>query len=229
MPDLKNIPWKIIPDWFKGNRLHILMYHSISVNEKDPHSTSPVVFEKHMQFLKKKQVVSLADGLKKILLRQALKDTYVITFDDGLLDFYTTALPILRHFGYPACMFLPTGLMGKTSTWDSYDTTKPLMTWQQAADCQAFDVTFGSHGVAHKRLTELAGDKIISELSGSLADLKDHLDNIVLALAYPGGYFNASVKDATIKAGYHYGLGTASHWGNGQETDPFQLRRQRLK
>jgi len=229
VPDLKNIPWKIIPDWLKGNRLHILMYHSISMNDKDPHATSPVVFEKHMQFLMNKHVVSFIDGLSRIDLGLPLKDTYVITFDDGLLDFYTTALPILRSFGFPVSMFLPTGLMGKTSTWDSYDTTKTLMTWQQASECQAFNVTFGSHGVAHKRLTELAGDELFSELSGSMADLKSNLENIVPALAYPGGYFNVSVIYAAIKTGYDYGLGTASHWGNGSETDHYKLRRERLK
>ena len=61
---LKNVPWRYLPDWLSGNRLRILMYHSISDNPRDPHALAPVEFVRQMNFLQDKKVVSLIEGLR---------------------------------------------------------------------------------------------------------------------------------------------------------------------
>ena len=146
------IPWRELPSWLLGNRLRILMYHSISDNPHDPHAISPNVFRQQMQALRTLRVVSLAEGLA-LLDAQKLRKSVIITFDDALSDFYTTALPMLIEFAYPATVFVPTGLVGQYATWDSYDKTKRLMSWQQLESCQRFGVVFGSHTVNHANLT----------------------------------------------------------------------------
>lgn len=225
---LKKIPWKNLPQWLTGNRLHILMYHSISANPEDPHAISPERFLKQMQFLRDKRVLSLSDALTKLGTREHISGDYVITFDDGLLDFYTTALPILKDFGYPVTMFLPTELVGKTSTWDSYDKTKPLMDWDQITECQQWNVTLGSHSAFHSRLTELTDTGVNQELTLSLQTLKANCSKFIPALAYPGGFSNESVASHAKQAGYLCALGAASRWGNGPETDFYHLRRERF-
>ena len=225
---LKKIPWKNLPRWLTGNRLHILMYHSISANPADPHAISPERFLKQMQFLRDKRVLSLSDALTKLGTREHISGDYVITFDDGLLDFYTNALPILKDFGYPVTMFLPTALVGKTSTWDSYDKTKPLMDWDQITECQQWNVTLGSHTASHSRLTELTDTGVNQELTLSLQTLKANCSKFIPALAYPGGYYNESIAFHAKQAGYLCALGAASRWGNGPETDFFHLRRERF-
>jgi len=218
-----------LPSWLIGNRLHILMYHSIAYNPHDPHAVPPAEFRKHMQILQSKQVVSLENGLEYLSQGHPLRDVYVITFDDALLDFYTNVMPVIREFDYPVTMFVPTGLVGQYSLWDSYDTSKPLMNWRQMAECQKYKVTFGSHTVNHVRLTECTDDVIADELSVSLQALRDHLENVIPALAYPGGYQDERVRDAAQAAGYICAVGTASRWGNGSESDFFQLRRERFQ
>lgn len=77
------------------------------------------VFEKQMKFLKKHfSVVSLAD-----LLDLWKKKTYdrkqqycVITFDDGWVDNYIYAYPVLRKYSIPATIFLSTSFIG-TPNW----------------------------------------------------------------------------------------------------------------
>ena len=204
------------------------MYHSISENLRDPHAIPPIEFKRQMESLRAAHVVSLTEGLELLRDSRSLKGTWAITFDDGFLDFYTNALPILRESNYPVTMFVPTGLVGSYSTWDSYDKTKPLITWRQMEECQQWNVSFGSHTVNHARLTECSDQELMDELQTSLQTLRDRLEHFIPVLAYPGGYQDARIRQAVQNAGYHCALGTSSRWGNGTESDLFQLRRQRF-
>lgn len=226
MKKLKTIPWSSLPAWSIGNRLRILMYHSIADNHSDPHATSLAEFEHQMVSLQAANVISLAESLKLLKENLPLKNTCVVTFDDAFLDFYTSAIPIIREFQYPVTMFVPTGMLGGKASWDSFDKNKTLMTWEQLEECQKWKVSFGSHTVNHARLTECTDEILIHELQSSLQTLQNKLENIILALAYPGGYQDERVRQAARSAGYGCALGTSSRWGNGPESDLFQLRRQ---
>lgn len=226
MHSFSTIPWRILPSWLIGSRLKILMYHGISENPHDPHAISPAEFTRQMFILRSENVVSLAKGLELLKSKCSLKKTWVITFDDGLLDFFTNGLPVLREFNYPATMFVPTGLVGLSSIWDSYDKTKPLMTWEQLKECQQWNISFGSHTVSHARLTDCTDEILMDELQISIQTLHNRLENVIPALAYPGGFQDERVRQAAHNAGYSYALATSSRWGNGPESDLFQLRRQ---
>lgn len=228
MSMLRKIPWRILPAWLRGNRLRIAMYHSIADNPRDPHAVSPVAFKRQMQAMQTERVVSLDEALRLLHLPQSLKNIRVITFDDSLADFYTTALPILRDFGYPVTMFVPTGLVGTNATWDSYDKSKSLMGWDELEKCQQWRVSFGSHTVNHLRLVDCAESTLIDELQTSYLTLSARLEHVLPALAYPGGYHNPRIRAAAQAAGYTCALGAASRWGNGPESDVFQLRRERV-
>jgi peptidoglycan/xylan/chitin deacetylase (PgdA/CDA1 family) len=224
-----HVPGQELSAWFLGNRLHILMYHSISENTRDPHAISQAEFKRQMVSLQTLHIVSLAEGLRLLKEKCSLKNTLVITFDDALMDFYTNALPILKEVGYPVTMFVPTGLVGKSANWDSYDKSKPLMTWGQLEECQQWNVTFGSHTLNHVRLTECSDETLMEELQKSLQTLQNRLKAVTPALAYPGGYHNTRVRQVANAAGYLCALGASSRWGNGPESDLFQLRRQHFK
>jgi peptidoglycan/xylan/chitin deacetylase (PgdA/CDA1 family) len=80
---------------------------------------STSVFDMHVKFLKANYDViglnDLIDVWKKGNVRS--QDRYcVITFDDGWLDGYTNAYPILNRHRVPATMFLPTSYIG-TRRW----------------------------------------------------------------------------------------------------------------
>ena len=77
------------------------------------------VFERHMLFLLEQfQVISLDELLDRWTAgdwdRQARY--CVVTFDDGWLDNYRYAYPIMRKLGIPATIFLPTDFVG-THEW----------------------------------------------------------------------------------------------------------------
>ena len=109
---------------FRKKGTVILMYHSISqdsdIDILIDNKVSPNNFEKQMQYIaKKKKVISLAAFLDYTKNKdKRLKNSVVITFDDGYLDNYTVALPILKKYGLPATFFITTGLIGKASVYD---------------------------------------------------------------------------------------------------------------
>ena len=228
MRTLRRVPWRVIPAWLAGNRLKILMYHSISDNPFDRHAVSPTLFQEQMCFLRSKRVISLAEALSYLHAGCVLKNVYVITFDDALLDFYTHALPVLRELNYPATIFVPTGLVGGAAVWDSCVPSKPLMTWEQMTECQRYQISFGSHTVNHIRLTECTDDVAREELLISYKMLCDRFDTVIPALAYPGGYYDSRVARLAQSAGYTCAFTASSRWGNGPETDLFRLRRQKF-
>ena len=228
MNRIRHLPWRVLPSWLLDKRLHILMYHGVSDDLSDPHAMPPEEFHRQMQALQSKQVVSLHEGLEYLQDGSPLHNMTVITFDDALLEFYSNALPILQDFGFPITMFIPTGLVGGKAAWDSFDQSKPLMTWKQLEECQKGNVSFGSHTVNHAVLTKCDDVSLRNELAISLQTLRERLENVLPVLAYPGGFQDERVRMAARQAGYRGGLGVSSRWGNGRESDLMQLRRERF-
>ena len=104
-----------------------------------------------------------------------------ITFDDGFLDFYTNAAPILREFGFQATMFLPTGLIGGSNGFKNRD----CMNWKQVEELHGLGCEFGSHTVNHPELVRLSWDEIANELGGAKSEIENRLGAPVKAFAYP--------------------------------------------
>ena len=77
------------------------------------------VFDMHLQFLQKHfKILTLAELLER--WRKRVWDwserNCVLTFDDGWLDNYLYAYPLLKKYGLPATIFLPTDFIG-THDW----------------------------------------------------------------------------------------------------------------
>lgn len=93
----------------------ILVYHSLAGAHSpwiDPsNAEDPQVFARQMRFLaENRHVVALADLASALAAGRTLRaGTVAITFDDGYLDNYTIAAPILARLGLPATFFLATG------------------------------------------------------------------------------------------------------------------------
>jgi peptidoglycan/xylan/chitin deacetylase (PgdA/CDA1 family) len=108
---------------YRGAKLLIITYHSIiPSSDRDAFLGFPAdLFEVHLKFIRKNfKIVSMKEGLKTLYDGNS-RDFYVaINFDDGYMDNYINAYPLLRKYNVPATIFLTTDYIGKSCIfwWD---------------------------------------------------------------------------------------------------------------
>ena len=112
--------------WRHRGKVLVLMYHRVlsseEVSRRSVQSGMYVldsVFSEHMRFLKDHFIVLSLQELLSLWQTGTLNEQArycVITFDDGWLDNYLHAYPILRRLELPATIFLPTDYVG-TDQW----------------------------------------------------------------------------------------------------------------
>lgn len=104
----------------------VLMYHRIINYDTDPWdlAVSPENFEEQLQVLKNYNVVPIST-LESWLTKenQIPKKTVAITFDDGYIDNYTNAKPLLESYQMPAVFFIATEAIEKQQEywWDALE------------------------------------------------------------------------------------------------------------
>jgi peptidoglycan/xylan/chitin deacetylase (PgdA/CDA1 family) len=189
----------------------VLLYHRITVTtpQEDPLrlSISPEVFDKQMQYLHKNRFTSfslneLIEPNKK--LENCKAKPIAITFDDGYLDNYSHAFPILLKYGFSAMIFLVTDYVGKMNVWDT-SSPVPLMGWSQVKEMAGYGMSFQSHTRTHPNLLTLDDGAVTNELLGSRHQLEDTLGVPVRHIAYPYGRFDQRVNRLAGLAGYQAG------------------------
>jgi len=176
-------------------QIPILMYHSIS-NHLDDHLhpyyrtvTTPERFEQQMRFLSQSgyQVLTVSEAVLLLQKTSELpmsldsqRPKVVITFDDGLRDFYTSAYPILDKFGFKATMFLTSGLINKI-----FPTGRECLREAEIVELAAKGIEFGSHTENHPQLKKLSIAEIAHELSASKTTIETIVRYPVTLFSYP--------------------------------------------
>ncbi len=189
----------------------ILLYHSIS-EEATPQFRKWTVrgetFAAHMAYLHDCQYTPIT----VTQLAQALTDTgarlperpVVLTFDDGLADFYTGALPVLKRYGFAATLYITAGFVGGISRWlhPMGEGERPMLSWAQVAEISASGIECGAHSRSHPELDTLSPLAAWDEIACSKIELEQHIGRPVETFAYPHGYYSPAVRRLVQEAGY---------------------------
>ncbi len=100
-----------------GRPLQVFAYHRVhgaADGVFDP--VHPAVFEMHVAHLARRyRVLPLSEAVERMYSGSLPPRAVAVTFDDGYLDNYTHAFPVLRRHGVPATIFLTTGAIGTGS------------------------------------------------------------------------------------------------------------------
>lgn len=178
----------------------ILLYHHIGENAaNNRYYISPQVFEKQMQELKNwgYQTITAAYLAEVILQGGSLPGRpVVITFDDGDLDVFENAFPILDELGFVATMYVVSNYMDQPN----YISTEQLQQLAQAG------WEIGSHSSNHYDLTLNYG-LLYQELYQSRQDIETRVGVQVSTFAYPFGKVDPNVFAKTRDYGYAAGMG----------------------
>jgi peptidoglycan/xylan/chitin deacetylase (PgdA/CDA1 family) len=210
--------------WAKS--LTVVNYHRIN----DPYrkdfdsfkpnvSATPQDFDRQLAYLAQwfnvvslKDIVAWLDGRKDLPPHAAL-----ITFDDGYLDNYTSAFPVLQKYKFPALIFLTTGHIG---------TNAPFY-WDMAAYCFAHTqndhLAFPDGRVKHWSDSSEQREQVSKhwiEFMKTLpqAEKQVYVDNLptLLGVSIPAGFFRRLMMDwdqvrEMQKAGMEFGAHTIHH------------------
>lgn len=201
--------------------IRILTYHRISYRKHPYLSVSPRQFYRQMDYLFHNgyRVISLDDFYRyKQNGKMSFAKTVIITFDDGYLDNYNNALPILKRHGFTATVFLATGFIGKEYLGEK------MLDWAKIREMGKNGVNFGSHSASHPFLTKVTREKAEKEIKDSKTTIEEVINKKITFFSYPAGDFNEAVQHIVQKCGY-LGACTTISGGNNFYGELFALKR----
>lgn len=127
-----------------------------------------------------------------------------ISFDDGYLDNYTEALPVLQKFGFTASCYLVSGLLGRSNLWAVGQDVQesPLMSTPQVRSWLDAGMSIGSHTHSHAHLCRIEPTLAAREIEESKAFLETSFQCPISDFCYPYGEFDAETIRLVRDAGY---------------------------
>lgn len=199
-----------------------LMYHSVSEGNTNA-IISPENFRKHLETIRDNGFtpVSLDELIAYVDFGTPLPEKPVlITFDDGYLNNYTEAFPIIQEFGFKATIFAIVSSVGK----DTYKGTTHKMnshfSYEQAREMIASGLvsvqshTYDMHQWAafegsvkqpRETVLRLENESLLDYITHFEGDflagktlIEDELEQSLLGFAYPLGKYNA-ITDFILK------------------------------
>lgn len=186
-------------------KVPILMYHYISTPPEDADvyrvdlSVEPAVFREQMAYLAANgySTIDFYDLSLAITGKIELPPKPVIlTLDDGYVDSYYNAFPILREFGFKATFFIITEFIDKG--YAGY------MNWAMIEEMAGAGMRMESHSKTHPDLRGQEHDYLVWQILGSQQTLAAHIGYTPRYFSYPSGYYD----EATIEV-----LRALDFWG----------------
>ncbi len=183
-------PWPGVP---------VLMYHRIdAVVPRDAVgrdlTVEPAAFEAQLRYLREHRIATLtaADLVERLARGRHPMRAVVLTFDDGYADNATTALPLLRKYGFRGTFYVSSGFVG----------TPRHVTWGQMRAMRAAGSEVACHGTEHLDLSTLDREGQEREAGGCMRRLARYLGGTrATTYAYPAGKYDDTTFDVMRSIG----------------------------
>lgn len=185
----------------------VLMYHHVG-RVNDPAAADLTVsaadFESEVKFFKDLGYSSVSLNQVYEALRNGTSlpnKPIVFSFDDGYVDVFENAVPILKKYEFNGIIAIPTELIGKEG----------YASWDQIKKAKGMGMEFASHTENHIDLTSLkySDAEIEKEITNSKRVLEYKTGDLVEFFVYPYGKFNQKIENLISQAGYKMAFTTA--------------------
>lgn len=195
----------------------VLYYHSVDPTEGNEVTISPDRLRTQLQYIKDQGYTTLTMGeLTEYILnnKEIPEKSIVITFDDGYMDNYIHAFPLLKELDMKASIFVIANGID-----DGY-----YLASSQLKEMSDAGIDIISHTLTHPDLRNMTYNQQLEEFKSSKSILENITGKEVTALAYPFGYLNDTSKQAAKDAGYTLGFTTDRGYSD-RNDDPMTLDR----
>jgi peptidoglycan/xylan/chitin deacetylase (PgdA/CDA1 family) len=141
--------------------IRFVCYHDVLPQETASLESQLLLIKQHGDFISIDRAIELMAAGAPLD-----KPLFVVTFDDGLETTHRQAWPVFERLGIPFSVYIITSLPGRSGYID----------WKAIADMARSPlVTFGSHTVNHRNLSQLSASEVRSEMADSKARLEAEL------------------------------------------------------
>lgn len=155
---------------------------------------SPALFDAHMRGLRDAGWATITAAQLSAALSagaRPAKQTVVITFDDGHVDGYGNARPILQRYGFVGTFYMVTNRFG----WSGYLTT------DQARGMAAQGMEIANHTMDHADLASSSQAKAQAQIAGAQDAINAVLGIRPATFAYPFGSYSSTTIGLVSQAG----------------------------
>ena len=201
----------------------ILLYHRIDYSETDSrYYVTPEKFEDQMKLLHDWEYTSITTEMLVKAITEGAElppRPVLITLDDGNLDSYTNAFPIMQKYGFTGVLYLVYNFVG----------TEKYMNREQALEMASAGWEVGSHSLNHFDLKEIPPAQQRNEIVESRELLEKLLGIPVQTFAYPFGSKTDVAFDYVHGARYIAAMGADGFTADQGLGNLFSLQRSEIK
>lgn len=216
----------------QGKALRILLYHRVDRIRKYPLVVEAERFRRQMEYLQENYFCApLSEALLELSAGNLQKETIAITFDDGYLDNYSEAFPVLKEFGLVATVYPVTDYIESNEElpWLKKlgSPTYKMLDWEQLIELERAGWGVEPHTATHPSLGTLSREEQGDEIQRSIHAIEDRLGYRPRNFCYPYGT-RSDYSAVTVKLLKEKGIEsavTAVAGLNYPTTQPYSLRR----
>lgn len=218
--------------FFFKDKAVIAVFHRVNNNiPENPITCDIELFTQFCAFFKRYfNIISLSELLDRIESGRSISGCLVVTFDDGYLDNFENAAPILKEFDIPACFFIATDFIGtqRVPDWDKkWGVESEWMTWDHVKSLSSDGFEIGAHTKNHVDLGVVEGDDARDEIQESRLALERQLGKDIDLFSFPFGRESQfSESNRSLVKELRFRCSPSAYGGIVRPNDdPFRMRR----
>lgn len=187
--------------YLNKGKIKVLLYHNIVIDSRQTlfsNAISKKIFIKQLQYLKKHyNIVSLSQNGEWHNLSDE-KVNILLTFDDGFINNYEIAFPILLEFKVPAYFFIiydcietgdiPLFIQKRYSDSNNISEFKTINS-KKMKEMLEKGMNIGSHSLFHNDFSKMSVSESVHNAEQSKQYLEKKLKTQVECFAFPWGFY----------------------------------------